>query len=132
MLPMTVFDASQRLSSKESVHLLLRAVSGGRASHGGIYGQACSRSSRPGAFSRCRIGPGGLPAAGLWLRLHSYGSSLRLCRSSLGGTGPRGTAWVRATDLHTTTLRTDSCLPNAAGGARLLHSAVSGGFAAVI
>ena len=68
----------------------------------------------------------------LWLRLHSYGSSLRLCRSSLGGTGPRGTAWVRATDLHTTTLRTNSCLPSAASGARLLHSAVSGGFAAVI
>jgi pimeloyl-ACP methyl ester carboxylesterase len=53
-------------------------------------------------------------------------------RLVLVGTGPRGTAWVRATDLHTTTLRTDSCLSSAASGARLLHSAVSGGFAAVI
>ena len=43
-----------------------------------------------------------------------------------------GPASVRATDLRTTTLRTDSCLPSAAVGARLFHSAVSDGFAAVI
>jgi len=63
----------------------------------------------------------------LWLRLQGSGSALRLCRSSVGDT-----EWVRAIDLHTETLRTNSCLPSAAVGARLLCSAVSGGFAAVI
>jgi hypothetical protein len=94
-----------------------------------------SRSSRLDAFSRCCISPGGVPQLRprtLWLRLHGYGSALRLCRSSLVGTGPHGAAWVRATDLRTTTLRTDSCLPSAAGGARLLHNAVSRGSAAVL
>jgi hypothetical protein len=65
----------------------------------------------------CRISPGGVPQLRprtLWLRLHSYGSALRLCRSSLVGTGTHGAAWVRATGLRTTTLRTDSCLPSAA------------------
>src|SRR4029077_20580433 len=93
------------------------------------------RSSRLDAFSGCRISPGGVPQLRprtLWLRLHSYGSALRLCRSSLVGTGPHGTAWVRSTGLRTTTLRTDSCLPSAAGGARLLHGAVSRGSATVL
>ena len=79
---------------------------------------SCSRSSRLDPFSGCRISPGGvsqLRPRTLWLRLHSYGSALRLCRSSLVGTGPHGAAWVRATDLRTTTLRTDSCLPSASG-----------------
>src|SRR6516162_107728 len=111
-------------------HLLLRESSeGAKFRHGGIYGQACSRSSGLGAFSGCGISPDSVPRL---RRLHSYGSALRLCRSSLVGTGPRGTAWVWATDLRTTTLPTDSCLPSAAGGARLLHSAVSRSFAAVI
>ena len=39
---------------------------------------------------------------------------------------------LRAIDLHTEILRTNSCLSSAAVGARLLCSAVSGGFAAVI
>ena len=43
-------------------------------------------------------------------------------------TAPHGSA----TDLRTTTLRTNSCLPSAAGRARLLHNAVSGGSAAVL
>ena len=88
------------------------------------------RSSRLDAFSGCRISPGGisqLRPRTLWLRLHGYGSALRLCRSSVGDA-----EWVRAPDLHTTALHTDSCLPSATSGARLLHSAVSGGFAAVI
>jgi hypothetical protein len=37
-----------------------------------------------------------------------------------------------STGLRTTTLRTDSCLPSAAGGARLLHSAVSRDSATVL
>src|SRR5262249_40609249 len=80
-----------------------------------------SRSSRVGAFGGCRISPGGEPQLRwtLWLWLQNSGSALRLCRSSLVGTGPRVTAGVRATDLHTTTLRADSCLPISAGGARL-------------
>src|SRR5215472_2636183 len=117
----------KELISELSVHV---TNEGAKFRHGGIYGQACSRSSHFGAFSGCRVGPGVVPELRLrtlWLRLHSYGSSLRLCRSSLGGT-----ASVRATDLHTTTLRTDSCLPGAARGARLLHSAISGRFTAVI
>src|SRR6516164_5447822 len=119
-----------KVIAQQSVHLLLRESSeGAKFRHGGIYGQACSRSSGLGAFSGCGISPDSVPRL---RRLHSYGSALRLCRSSLVGTGPRGTAWVRATDLRTTTLRTDSCLPSAAGGARLLHSAVSRSFAAVI
>jgi hypothetical protein len=92
-----------------------------------------SRSSRLDAFSGCRISAGGVPQLRLHtLWLHSYGSALRLCRSSLVGTGSHGAAWLRATDLRTTTLRTDSCLPSASGGARLLHSAVSRGSAAVL
>jgi hypothetical protein len=91
---------------------------------------SCSRSSRLDAFSGCRICSGGLPHT-LWLQLHSYGSALRLCRSSLVGTGPHA-AWVRAIDLRTTTLRTGSCLPSATGGARLFHSAVSRSSATVL
>jgi hypothetical protein len=34
---------------------------GAEFSHGGIYGQTCSRSSRLGAFSRRRIAPGVIP-----------------------------------------------------------------------
>ena len=98
------------------------------------YESSRSRSSRLDAFSECRISPGGVPQLRprtLWLRLHSYGSALRLCRSSLVGTGPHA-AWVRAIDLRTTTLRTGSCLPSAAGGARLFYSAVSRGSATVL
>jgi hypothetical protein len=80
-----------------------------------------SRSSRFGTFGGYRNCPGGGPQ-------HSYTSALRLWRSTLVGT----TAWVRATHLHTTTLRTDSCLPSAARRAWLLHSAVSRCFSAVI
>jgi hypothetical protein len=69
-----------------------------------------------------RYTPGRLRA--LWLRLHSSGSALRLCRSSVGDT-----EWVRAPDLHTTTLHTDPRLPSTTSGTRLLHSAVSSGFA---
>ena len=77
-----------------------------------------SRSSRFGAF-RGRIGPNGVP------QLPERTSTLRLCRSGLVGTGRHGIAWVRATDLHTTTLRADPCFSRAAGRARLLHSAIS-------
>src|SRR5262249_47734043 len=62
-----------------------------------------SRSSRFGAFSGCGISPVGVSQS-RWL--HTYSSALRLCRSSLGYTPS-----VWATDLHTTTLHTESCLP---------------------
>src|SRR5262249_60759955 len=72
----------------------------------------------------CRVSPAGVSQS-RWL--HTYGSALRLCRSSLGYTPS-----VWATDLHTTTLHTESCLPSAAGGAGLLHSEVSRGSEAAI
>ena len=90
---------------------------------------SCSRSSRHGAFSGCRIGPAGVPQ----LRLRTLcGPALRLCRSSLAGRRSTRIASVQPTDLRTTTLRTDPSLPSTAGGAWLLHSAVSRGFAPVI
>jgi hypothetical protein len=76
-----------------------------------------SRSSRIGAFSGCRIGPDSVPR----------GTALQLCRSSLAGT-----AWVQPTGLRSTSLCTDPCLPSAADCARLLRSAVSRGFGAII
>src|SRR5215469_14348772 len=95
-----------------------------------------SRSCRLGDFSEYCLSPGGVPQLSLrilWLWLHGHGSPLRLCRPSLGASaGPRGTAWVRATDLHTTTLRTDTRLPSTAGRAWLLHGAVSRGFPAAL
>ncbi len=102
------------------------------AQHRGESNDESSSRSRSGrrAFSGPRIVPSVVPQQQLWtlwLRLHTSGSALRLCRSSVGDT-----EWVWAPDLHTTTLHTDSCLPSATSGARLLHSAVSSGFAADI
>jgi hypothetical protein len=64
---------------------------GAKLRHGGIYGQACSRSGRFGAFSGRRVGPG------LWLRLRLRrstalrlrGYGIRLRSTSLCTTGPR-------------------------------------------
>jgi hypothetical protein len=51
-----------KVIAQQSVHLLLRESSeGAKFRHGGIYGQACSRSSRLGAFSGCGISPDSVP-----------------------------------------------------------------------